>query len=648
MAGLLESLFAQPAQPMPGAFQLGNGEQEENPYHTWLADYTGDAPLKRVEPNEAQDRDLKKFREVHPIRPSEEMTPAPAMGGMLGVMPQGQGWPQPKSVFETGAAPVRQTPSAAPSAFETGAAPFRATPAMPAPSVFDTGAPSLGVNPSDLENLSPIQRQMMQMVGPNQPLTGLGPAFAHEPAAQPARALPPQAKPIAVGNYQMPRIGNAAQYQMPQQPGPNDTASTPQRVAGGSTASPAEGAIDLTDAPVGMLSKIWKGIQDNSGLLMGLGSGMLGAPSWATGFSRGVAGANAGAQQDYKQNQQQSGQQSLYTALVKAGVPKQQAVAATMNPELARTLMADYIGTRKSEIKTLKDSMGNERLVAINPYMDQEQLDKLNNGGAPGGGSNDMGSLAHMPVEYDPSTGRDEKFAAAFKAADPINAEATEALLQGRMPATGRNLQSLMKYAARIDPEFNSTTFGSRQNLDKSYFGGGEGFKQLRSANTTIDHGIQLQKAIDDLKNYQTLPGFLNLMTGKIAEQYSAPYQKALAAFDRWRSIYGHELEFALTGKNTVTGTKEMADQFDRYASPVKNQQSLISSLESLKERIGEHEAAYKGGMKHVTGEPFKDMLTNRAKLEKMLAAAESGAAPPPSEGGVAGPNKIKWSVVQP
>ena len=569
MAGLLESLFAQPAQPMPGAFQLGNGEQEENPYYAPLADYTGDAPLKRVKPNEAQDRDLKKFQETHPITPQQAAASAPAwnpgagqqLPGMLSGIP--------------------------------GVAPAAAPAAPPVPSAS---------SPSSMD-------------------------AAPWPAGPVGRPVTP-----------------------PEAAAPNENAAPPQRAmeSAPTTGSPAEGAIDLTDAPVGMLSKVWKGIQDNSGLLMGLGSGMLGAPSWATGFSRGVAGANAGAQQDYKQNQQQSGQQSLYTALVKAGVPKQQAVAATMNPELARTLMADYIGTRKSEIKTLKDSMGNERLVAINPYMDQEQLDKLNNGGAPGGGSGDMGSLAHMPVEYDPSTGRDEKFAAAFKAADPINAEATEALLQGRMPATGRNLQSLMKYAARIDPEFNSTTFGSRQNLDKSYFGGGEGFKQLRSANTTIDHGLQLQKAIDDLKNYQTLPGFLNPMTGKIAEQYSAPYQKALAAFDRWRSIYGHELEFALTGKNTVTGTKEMADQFDRYASPVKNQQSLISSLESLKERIGEHEAAYKGGMKHVTGEPFKDMLTNRAKLEKMLAAAESRAAPPPSEGGVAGPKKIKWSVVQP
>ena len=591
MAGLLDTLFAANSSPDAGTFSMMDGDDPSlAAYHG--ADYTGAVPIKRRKAD-LWDDDLKKFREVHPIRPSEEMMPAPAMSGMLGVIPQTQG-------------------------------------EIPAPIAPDTGSPPIGGNSSDVGMLSPIQRQMMQMAGPNQPLTGLGPAFAPGPAPPPPASVPARMQPA--------------------KPALNDTASAPQRIAGGSTGSPAEGAIDLTDQPVGMLSKVWKGIQDNSGLLMGLGAGMLGAPSWATGFSRGFAGANAGAQQDLKQNQQMSSQQSLYMALVHAGVPRQQAVAATTNPELAKTLMNDYIGTRKSEIKTIKDSMGNERLVAINPYMDQEQLDKLNNGGAPGGGggSGDMGSLAHMPVEYDPNTGRDEKFAAAFKVADPINAEATEALLQGRMPASGRNLQTLMKYAARIDPDFNSTTFASRQSLDKSYFGGGEGFKQLRSANTTIDHGIQLQKAIDDLKNYQAFPDFLNKSTGAVAQQYSAPYQKALAAFDRWRSIYAHELEFALTGKNTVTGSKEMANQFDRYASPVKNQQSLISSLESLKERIGEHEAAYKGGMKHVTGEPFKDMLTNRAKLEKLLAAAAESNAPPPSDGGVAGPKKIKWSVVQP
>lgn len=618
--GLLDNLFLATSNPAPnpGMFQLG-GHDPDMTSPVDVLDYTNSVPTKK-RMTDKEDEDLKRFREEHPIGAADATLPAPALG-MLSALPQAQAWPQP---------------APAPSVFDAGAPPVTGLPGQPA------AAPA---QPPQAP-LSPLEQKMMAMAGPNQPVTGLGPAFsAPMPAAapRPRPVAPPQAPPIAVGNYQMPRIGPASSYAPAAQPAappsPDAAASPPQRV-GSAVGSPAEGAIDLTDAPIGMLGKVWKGIQSNSGLLMGLGAGMLGAPSWATGLSRGTAGAAAGAQQDYKMNLQTGSQEQLYRALVSAGVPPQQAVAATTNPELAKTLMTNYLTDRKSEVKVVKDSLGNERLVAVNPYMSQDQLDKLNKEG-PGGVGGGATDLTHMPITIDPTTGRDERFMDAFKAADPVNAAATEAIMAGRMPADARNLQVLMKYASRIDPTFNNETFKTRAALDKSYFGGGEGFKGLRSANTAIDHGIQLQKAIGDLKNFSLMPDFTNRVTGKISEQYSAPYQKALAAFDRWRSIYAHELEFALTGKNTVTGTKEMADQFDRYGSPDKNQQSLTSSLESLKERIGEHESAYQRGMGHATGEPFRDMLTNRAKLKKLLGE-DDGAVPASAAGSPVKVNSVE------
>lgn len=481
--------------------------------------------------------------------------------------------------------------------------------------------------------------------------------FSAVNAAPPAAPASPVPLPVARNTTNAPGAPGGP-------PAPNNNSSAPERASDFSSAqrpvtgSPAEGAIDLTDASPGMLGKVWKGIQDNSNLLMGMGAGMSGAPSWAVGMGRGFAGASAGAQADYKQNLQTGSAQQLYQALVAAGVPRQQAIAATTNPKLADTLMQSYIADRKREIKVVHDSLGNERIVSVNPYMSQEELDRANNeGGSRNGGAGDAATLggpadtsglARMPIEIDPTTGRDEKFAEAFKKADPISYTATENLINGNMTGTGRNLQSLMKYASRIDPTFNQATFTGRQGLYKSYYGGGEGFKQLRSANTATQHGMDLDQDIDDLHNFSVMPGFLNPVTGAVANQFSKRYQDALSKFRADKAIYAHELEVALTGKSTVSGTKEINDLFDEDKAPGSNKSALRTTLRDLGQRVDEHEAAYNRGMGgKASASPVKDFMTNREKLNRLISGEREAAPAAAPASGVAGPKKIQWNVVQ-
>jgi hypothetical protein len=95
-----------------------------------------------------------------------------------------------------------------------------------------------------------------------------------------------------------------------------------------------------TAAPPSFLDKVSSGINDNSGMLLGLASGLSGAPSWGTGISRGFAGAAAGAQADASS----AGGNMTVAALLKKGVAPEVAQAALKNKELMNTLVQEHFG----------------------------------------------------------------------------------------------------------------------------------------------------------------------------------------------------------------------------------------------------------------------------------------------------------------
>lgn len=488
--------------------------------------------------------------------------------------------------------------------------------ALAARSVFDQGASAV-----PQAGISGQQAMVPGVYG------SLAPQLPQPAAPAPmAAAAPPVAPPVP-----MPQPRPAA-------PSTVDDTTIP------ANAQPTQGqqsAADTSAVPeTSMLGRIKKFGSENSNMLMGMAAGFAGAPSLGTGMSRGFSGAAAGGQLDQKQQlfqQQQLGTRATYEALVAAGVPRQQALAGAFNPEMQKSLVQSYITDRGKKVQIIKDAMGNEHPYEVNQYpKDGEPVLKPIDLGNGAGSANPTSS---PEPSYDPETKRDEGF---LKTLDPTTAAAVKDIADGKMPGTGRNLQKLMPYVARYENGFDNTTYQARQSLQKSYFGGGEGGKALRSANTTIDHGIQLQKAIDDLHNYSTLPGFLNPVTGKIAEQYDKKYQDALARFNTNSELYAKELDFALTGKSTVSGQNHIREMFDPYGSPVKNKASLQQTLEMLQQRVNEHENTYNSGMNHKGTAPF-DMLTRRADLEKMLGQ-DTGAGIKAPEAGPLKPGKYVWT----
>lgn len=416
-------------------------------------------------------------------------------------------------------------------------------------------------------------------------------------------------------------------------------------------------------------SRIMQGLGAHSNLLLALGAGFAGAPNIGQGISRAAAAAIPAGQADIQQQLMMGNQGAAYNALIAAGVPPNLARIGATDKEVMKNLLGTYVNP-KMEIKEVKTEtpLGTQtRLYAVDPLgrrptVDVQTGQQVGPGYAGGGvagappgtpGSQVTGiggaavppgtdiqrsaagqalndamggklpadamdkywQAAQLPYNYDPETNRDETF---LKTLDPITGKAVKDIADGKLPGTGRNLQKLMPLVSRYENGFDNVRYQARQGLEKYYYGGGKGGDQLRAANTAIDHGVKLEKAINDLHNFSTMPGFLNKATGKVSEQYNKQYQDALARFRFHKEVFSREMDMALTGKSTVSGQNEMRSRFGDYASPVTNRAALYQAMGDLQDRVNEHENSYRTGMGK-KGQQFTDMLTQRGAMNTML-----------------------------
>ncbi len=327
--------------------------------------------------------------------------------------------------------------------------------------------------------------------------------------------------------------------------------------------------------------------------------------------------------------QRQDPQGLMERALVSKGLAPEMARAAVANPALLQTVLPAAFGTKLKPVQIGQDALGHPIHGTFNEltgkYYDiagREIGAGNQGGGVPGGVS------TADPVYNE--KGYDEAF---LKSLDPVTQAAVKAVVEGRMPATGRNLQQLIPIASRYDQNFTGTQdYTTRMNTAKLYTSG-EGARGLRSAGTTINHGTQLMKAIDDLHNYTFAPGVTNRLTGEVQRQYDPKYQAALKSFNTNAELYAKELDFALTGKSTVSGAEHLRQMFSPWASGEENKASLLKTLEMLNGRLEQHAHTYNQGMKSLK-QPLELLDPKDAtKLQTLIGPAEvHGGAPAPSQ----------------
>jgi hypothetical protein len=301
---------------------------------------------------------------------------------------------------------------------------------------------------------------------PSNPMDANASANAPAPAPQPQA---PQNAPIAVGNVNMPRIGSgfpAASDDTAQAPQP-----APQQPAPTAAPSPADTLSNHASAA-------WQSLRHGGGLIGGL--------------SAAITGQRDDPQNDALQMQQAALQKQV-AGLVAAGVPKNLAQLAVINPKAAESIIPQYVGADKNKfVKIGQDGLGREQYGFVN---EQDKTITPVKGPAGNGGDND-GALGDM-----------SKTGAAYLATLPPQVRGTvQAMVEGRVaPPSSFALskpywQNMLAAAQNVDPTFDATQWSGRVAGVKD-FTAGKSAESVKSLNQAIAHIESLMGSATALNN---------------------------------------------------------------------------------------------------------------------------------------------------
>ena len=216
-----------------------------------------------------------------------------------------------------------------------------------------------------------------------------------------------------------------------------------------------------------------------------------------------------------------------------------------------------------------------------------------------------------------PATNSDEPPATGdefLKTLDPKTAESVKAITEGRMSATGRQLQQLMPLAAQYDPTFNQQKYQERLTTQRSLasstpgsFGG-----QLKAAEQATQHASRLFDRIDSLGNYTTLPGVMNPIHQMVGSQFDKNYQDNSARFLKDVDALTGELGKVFTGNAPALETlRHWRAGLDLNASPA-----------TLKAAVSEAMQLLHGGIESITSRVNQTMGTQKDPMEFLAPSA--------------------------
>lgn len=261
--------------------------------------------------------------------------------------------------------------------------------------------------------------------------------------------------------------------------GPTDVGARGKTVGAPMQIAPQAAPEAQQEAPVespfqlpSILDKIRTTLGDNSNTLLAIGAGFAGAPNIGQAISRASGAAIPARAADIKQSLERQTHGYTTKALIEAGVPVQQAIAAQADPDLKKALIQNYITDRKNEIKTVKskDMFGNEseRLIAVNPF-DLSQKEITGGGAAPAGGKNASFAPGVSMENFDGSKSGDEylgQFAPEVQAG--VKAYLRGDALPGK-PAIDRTIKMVaQKYGDDMGIPANDQDYVARKNFKAS------------------------------------------------------------------------------------------------------------------------------------------------------------------------------------
>lgn len=422
-------------------------------------------------------------------------------------------------------------------------------------------------------------------------------------AAPVAASAPPQsdqAGPIAVGNYQMPRVGAADDFE------PDD--STPANATptqGRSAPAPQTAPFSLGGAASGVGDRL--GLA-GKGFLGNMASGPIGA------LAGGLGALISGKPTDAASIAQQGGNLTAQ-ALIAKGASPAEVSAAARNPELMKALIGQYYGKEKYSSVNVKNADGSETPRAFNTQTGEYT------GGAP------AAPQGRFAVDEN-LTGQARLD--ALRKADPDYARRIESMVNGDIPlptgvaALKPNADRMIKDVLAVDGSTSASDFATRAATRKDY-ASGVASRVTKSLNTTIEHAATLDSAIDKLKNYSYFPGISNYVHDKYSSNTDKQYQTAKAQFETAKEAFVKELDFTLSGgHSSVSGSAELRDKISRADSPEALHAAVQTALHLLSARLDSHTKGFSEGTK--SQRDPQDFLypKNRAVYNRLLGSADT------------------------
>lgn len=491
-------------------------------------------------------------------------------------------------------------------------------PPAPAPSFGGGAAPFSFAGPGS------------NMVAPSQ----IAPPVA--PAPQPAPAPAPQADqagPIGVGNYQMPRVGAADDFE-PDDSTPANAAPTQGRMPAG---PPAPAPFSLGGAASGVGDRL--GLA-GKGFLGNMASGPIGA------LAGGLGALISGKPTDASSIAQQGGNLTAQ-ALIAKGASPADVVAASKNPPLMAALIQQYYGKEKFTPVETTDMMGRKSVTGA--FNASDGSVKPVNGGAPAaGGAGDEG-LGDM-----------SKTGAAYIASVPTAYRGTlQGMLDGTLQppssfaASKPYWQAMIAAAKHADSTFDENNWAARHKMSidlassgNSTMGGilsnGESsFKHLAEYTASAadqgnaSHDFPFGGAIAHAQNYigNSAGGSTTFGKVKAINDNLGHYGQESTKFYAGTGGGVEERMNALKEMNPVTTSSEEAAA---YATKEKGLMldRLNTKFQEIRNTYGDADAA------RIIAKHMPDIQANIAKIDANIAklrgqpapvgGADGAAVPPP------------------
>ena len=472
---------------------------------------------------------------------------------------------------------------------------------------------------TDPRPLTPTEQALMGIVQPgaaSQPAPPTSVATAQQ-------APPERASPLAIGGYQMPRVGSPDLYQ------PQQVMTPPQaQPTQGQQAQQMDQGLPPALGGANFGGNLGAGLQSFVNTPGGLLQKVLG----------GITGGVTGQRTDPAGVQQQN-LVAQYRALIAAGLTPQNAQLAVLNPEAGKTLISEALTNKEKYQKTGVDAFGNENYGFVNERdqtINGRPIGQSDAGGPPSGGF-----LAPGVKQIDSSlSGKD--YLAQFS---PEIQASVQNYVDGKSTPTGNPRKGFtqtvkmvaQKYGLDIGQPVDDASFAARKTMRNqlsssapSSLGG-----QINIGNTAAGHLADLTEKAVGLGNWDMglapVTSLVNAARGLGTEQAAK-----MEALKGAAQHYGQEITKFYAG--SPGGTAER-DRFIESVNGARSPKELAAILATEGELMRSRLDALGGQIQGVLGEEGakqypvlrKDGQEALAKVEENVSRLRGGGAASPA-----------------